>query len=213
MDESVEALIETQEDLEAGEIGILPWFLRQIKQYSFAEVEDGVLTPSFDLPEGFIREVEGPAMYIRGHPALKTNYFPLRMAENGRVPTYIFDTIAYYFDTERIYFDRIAADDRSIPTVADFIYYKADQILTTDIENAWLKYASQLMIGLAGRKLSGVRDTQARNRFEDMRQSGARAIRRQNASHIFSGKKPVFGLNEEVQFNRVARYNDYDDGQ
>lgn len=78
---------------------------------------------------------------------------------------------------------------RIFPTPDDeytlkFIYYKKDTVLSSNVENGWLKWAPYLLMGKAGQLLSagGLRDTGATQVFMGWEQQGAIALHAQNVA-------------------------------
>lgn len=169
-DRIISRLQEAQRDLEKGKT--LPRFLLQ---------EDQALTllagtNTVALPTGFLRvDSENPPHYT---PAASDEPF--------------------FISWKRTYADALAAnssDTAAGPKVAvlrkstiDFIvtadvtynlvwsYYKAADVLTTDIENAWLANAPEWLIGEAGwRFAQDKRDKDAMTLFENLRKSGRAA--------------------------------------
>jgi hypothetical protein len=58
-----------------------------------------------------------------------------------------------------------------------FDYYKAADLLTSDIENAWLLYAPELLIGEAGVRIAAdLRDADAVSLFNQMRNEGRQTL-------------------------------------
>lgn len=171
-------LQEAQRDLEQGKT--LPRFLIQEDQNLVLPAGER----SVPLPTGFIREDdENRLHYTSLDSHLPTYLMPLR-----------------YYDAVR----RVMADQRpdqpsqstGVPTTyvvrkstVDFItfadidytliwnYYKADSILTTDVENLWLANAPEWLIGEAGYRIAqDLEHDRGMQKFDDMRQRARAAL-------------------------------------
>lgn len=165
-------LQEAQRDLERGKT--LPRFLLQENQT--LSLLSGASTAA--LPAGFLRESDENRLHYFG-------------AASSRA---IFLSRRYYIDAV----DAQLNDDVELPvaptvyvmrkTTIDFIttananytlywdYYKAADILASDIENAWLAGAPEWLIGEAGYRLAmDVRDADAVTLFNSMRTAGRAA--------------------------------------
>lgn len=176
----IDTLQEAQRDLEKGKT--LPKFLIQ---------EDQTLTlvagqHSVALPTGFLRDVDETR--IRYYET--TNSVRPRFLKR----TYMDDAIlASSFRSETdpetparnrapsVYVIRRATID--FITVANqnytlfWDYYKADQVLSSNIENLWLANASEWLIGEAGARLAAdLGNQQAAASFEAMRTKGRAAV-------------------------------------
>lgn len=167
------ALQEAQRLLEHG--NTLPRFLLQENQT--LALASGAHTVA--LPSGFLREADDPQMH----------YF----ASGSDVPVFV--PRKYYTDAARAQLteDTTQASPPVVwvlrNTVVDFVlpanqnytmywdYYAAADELTADIENAWLAYAPEWLIGEAGRSIAlDLRDRGAVELFGDLRQRGRAAI-------------------------------------
>jgi hypothetical protein len=74
------------------------------------------------------------------------------------------------------------------------IYYAKDQVLTTNIENQWLKVVPDLIMGKAGRFLcTGLRDAGAKTEFERMESDGMASLIRANTEQEVSNTTPQMG--------------------
>lgn len=158
--EIVAALQDSQAELEQ-EVE-LPWFLiSEISSITTTAAEERI-----PVPTDFLREVDGDALWYYNSTATadedkwvelgkdKTDF--LRATLPGSGPPE-----AYSLQGEQF---------RIFPTPDDtytikLVYYKQDQVLTSNVENQWLKYASDLMIGEAGVKIAIARRDQAAMQF------------------------------------------------
>jgi len=75
-------------------------------------------------------------------------------------------------------------------------YYKAAELLTSNVENAWLKYAPDLIIGLAGIKIAGpLRDKGALEVFSTQYKMGQGSFMGQKVEDELAGRGLVMGRN------------------
>ena len=203
--ESLDAIREAQEDAEAGELGFLPWFLRRTAGYTLPPGEKDLA-----LPDGFIREYdhEKYALWLEGAgPARRVPYF-----SPSRAGTLKSNRPVYWVDENVMKLDRRF----DVEIRAEFLYYKRDTVLNSNVENSWLQHGSKYIIGAAGLKLAGVRDEIARETFETMQQSGAGNLLRADTAYRTGSHKPQFGDGLDRDFRDTdsgsIRYNDYDLG-
>lgn len=186
--EIIDALQDTQVELERDPF--LPWFL--ISEVTSASTVDG--EERVALPTGFIREYEDDALwYFDGTAAVDEQWSELVKDDiqflrglhpgEGKPQAYALDEL--YF--------------RIFPTPDDAytlktIFYKADTTLSTDVENAWLQYAHELMIGEAGLKLAvPLRDREAEVRFERMASRGRNRLITETEARAGEGRRYVMG--------------------
>ena len=191
VDEVEQCIREAQEDLENGELGLLPWFM--MTTYNFVIPASG-LPETVNLPDDFVREVAREAVYPRSVGARVLDGRVQRVAyipQTGEVVT-VEDGIstrppvvmAYWVNPSvgnngAMVFDRPVEEDAGM----QLLYYSAQAVLNSDVENGWLKNASLVMIGLAGLKTAGLKNTTARQAFGDIQQAGRSALIRQNAAY------------------------------
>jgi len=173
----ISRLKEAQRDLEKGKT--LPRFLL---------VEDQTLSlvsgdHTVAIPTGFLRESD----------ETRIRFFP----EDATLP--IFLDRRYYIDAVQSNLhgtDLTTSDDPVAPSVyvlrtatIDFItvadqnytlywdYYKAADVLSTNIENLWLEFASDWLIGTAGLRLArSLRNPDAVAEFQALQQEGRAAV-------------------------------------
>lgn len=162
-------LQEAQRELERGKS--LPWFL--IEEDDTINLSEGANEVS--LPDRFIRETEYPTMRYTDSDG-----------NNVRVPKKDFnDALDAYGDSDdsapkvyallkdSFYFFPTADDDYTLT----LSYYKGAQVITSNIENAWLEHAPEWLIGEAGIKIAlDTRDQDAMKIFTDMRDKARDAI-------------------------------------
>ena len=177
--EIITALQDAQDELEGGQE--LPWFLRS-EVSSITTVADEERVP---LPSNFLREWEDDHMWVYDaaateaadvwKPLLKLSLDQMRLDYPGTGEPKAYATSGLYW---RI--GPVPDDVYALKT----IYYKADTVLTSDVENMWLKYASDLMIGLAGQKISvPSRDAEAFAAFQQMEIKATNRLLIENIQH------------------------------
>jgi hypothetical protein len=187
--EIVEELQDAQIDLELrpGK----PWFL-------LSEESTTTTTPNDDrvlVPADMLEEHEdGGLEYVPSDPdelpvklkkdewqVLKKNF---RETANG--PPKAYALVGQYF--------RLLPPPDLAYTLR-FIYYKKALLLTSNIENEWLKYAPRLLMGIAGMKIAGgpIRDTVAYNLFQGWEQQGTVALINQNTAREMANMELQMG--------------------
>ena len=145
----------------------LPWFLFQESQI-ILNLSDP--TPEiFNFPEGFLREysedVDIPSLWWQDDagvwkPIPKKLVMSTYLLESSSGPP-----LAYSVVGERIRLWPVPDKEYSLR----LYYYKAADVLSSNIENGWLKYASQLLWGKAGAALAvNFRDSAAVDYFTRM---------------------------------------------
>lgn len=205
LEEAGQALIESQEDAESGELGFLPWFLRSTLR---------ILLPAnsreIPLPNDYLREYDHERYalwFTRAGPAVRVEYFSPSgdgTLKSGR-PCYWVDSAALILD-------------RSFNEAVDveYLYYRRDNTLEEDIENSWLRYGSRYMIGSAGVKMLGLENTNAARLFASMQLEGKAQLLRNDAAFRSGSKKPQFGGGTDREYGDTygysIRYNDLDLG-
>ena len=167
--EIIDALQDAQDELEGGKF--LPWFLES----DYLEFDSTIANEErVPLPENFLREVEGDALwYYRPDAtdaadvwkALTKGFIQfLRVDLPGVGPPQ-----AYGLDAEYFLIFPTPDDAYRLRMKA----YVKDLALTSNIENNWLKHAHDLMIGLAGIKIAmSFRDKEALKFFAAMEITG-----------------------------------------
>jgi len=169
----------------------LPWFLQtEVSSISTVDGEERI-----PLPVDFIREWEDdPLWYFvagTGGDAdewtelAKEDLAFLRSAYPGEGAP-----IAYALDIK--YF-RVFPTPDAVYTLK-MIYYKNDTVLTSNVENQWLKYFPYLMIGMAGRILaSGFRDKDALIIFNVWIAENRARMHIENEARAHAGRRYVMG--------------------
>lgn len=158
----VEALQDAQQTLE--QLDDLPWFLKtEVSTISTVSGEERV-----PIPSDFLRENEDDAMYYFNASAVedvdkwvelvKDDADLLRKVLSGTGSPEAYALSGEYF--------------RIFPTPDDvyplrMIYFQQDTLLTTNIENLWLKHFPLLLVGEAGADIAqSLHDQGATQRFQ-----------------------------------------------
>lgn len=191
--EIVLALQEAQRDLERGKT--LPRFLLQ----EAATVTLTLGASTAPLPTGFLRESdENPPYYFQSGSA-KPIYLERKYLKDARLAWLRDDTTVA--KPPKVYAVRLATFDFIVPSDATYTiymdYYKAADLLTTDIENVWLANAPEWLIGEAGLRIAkDTRDADAVKLFTDMRTAGrAAALADDLARELAFGPLEMGGAN------------------
>lgn len=136
-----EAMQTAQRILERGRT--LPWFL--IEQDAQLSLTEGVA--SVAVPEGFIRSLQDDNLYTLNDGAKVFIYKnSLSWLEKYHATTAAGRPSAYALQSETFYFFPTPDADYT----AYITYYKKAELLTTNVENAWLEHNPELLIGRAG---------------------------------------------------------------
>lgn len=190
-DTIVRRLQEAQRDLEKGKT--LPKFLIE---------EDATL----NLVAGD-HFVPLPSDFLRIDDEVQLHYTPA----TSDIPVFLekkfyTDAVLAYMQTEtaaavpKVYVLRKSTIDFIYPADNDYTllwnYYKAADVLTSDIENAWLANAAEWLIGEAGLRMArDARDSDAVSIFTEMRQAGRAAVFAEDLLQDESGGPFVMGAN------------------
>lgn len=185
-----------QQRLEQGPVR--PWFLKEDRAFTFTIP----LESRVQLPSDFLEEDEDSALW----------YAP---ADGSLDQEIVKDDLDFLVKNQ----GNIAADPTTlvpIPGVPQFyaisgnyfrlfptpdavykirmIYYKQDALLTSNIENGWLKYAPWLVIGEAGIVLAvSARDKVAQAEFARLRSSGGLTLNTQTEARLHANRNYVMG--------------------
>ena len=164
----------------------LPWFLIKDTTLSTTPASRKV-----DLPVGFLLEVDDmPLSYLAADgsqtPLGKEDFDVLHLAykETTGSPK------AYSLVGEQLQLFPIPDAGYSLP----FYYYGQDTVLSTDVENGWLRYASQAIIGETGLMMARfLRDKQAESYFTRELQLGIVKMLTRKISRDSVGRDSVLG--------------------
>lgn len=189
-DKIILRLQEAQRELELGKT-LPPFLLQEAQTLALA-----VGTSSVALPTGFLR--------------IDDQFRPYFLTTGATSPTFL--------SVKRAYTDALDANYDDTPvgpkvmiirrTVVSFVnnadadytivwqYYKAADVLTTNIENAWLANAPEWLIGEAGWRMAmDTRDKDAVTIFDNMRKTGRAAVFGEIVADEESGGPLVMGAN------------------
>jgi hypothetical protein len=183
-------LQEAQRDLEKGKT--LPRFLIQENQ-TLTLLAD---THSVLLPTGFIRESDDNRLHFFNQSSdiaqyLKPKRYSDAVVSNLREQGPVGPSI-YVIRNQTIDFITLA----DVDYVLSWDYYKADAVLQTDVENAWLREASEWLIGEAGYRMAkDLRDADGVQLFDGLRTQGRAAVFGDIIADEDSGGPLIMGVN------------------
>lgn len=189
--EIVNALQDAQVILEQS--SELPWFLKtEVSTISTTKDEERVT-----IPTDFLREwEEDPLWYFNASADDEDKWVELAKEDlsflRGAYPG-AGAPIAYALDEK--YFRIFPTPDEIYPLKT--IYYGKAAILSSNIENDWLKHFPYLMIGEAGRLFApGLRDKAALTQFTQWALEGRALLRVSNEARMHSGRRYIMGGND-----------------
>lgn len=186
--EIIDALQDAQQELEFEPE--LPWFLlTDVTELSTTKDEEKLATPT-----GFIREWEDDALfYFDSAAADEDKYTPLNKDDvqflrgdlpgSGTPKKYaLVDSNFFIFPTpDAVYKIRL-------------VYYKEDTVLSSNVENGWLKNMPTLMVGVAGLKVaSPARDKDAFAEFQRLEARGRALLVTQNNARFHENRSYIMG--------------------
>lgn len=180
---------EAQRDLERGKT--LPRFLLQ--EGATLSLLSGASTVA--LPAGFLREGDNKIRYYdtEGNPTFIFRKYLNDAIEAQALPTGETSAPQIYVIRNTL-IDFITVADQAYTLYWD--YYKAGDLLTSNIENAWLANAPEWLIGFAGKRIAAdVRDPDAVSLFQDMEKSARAAWFADDITLELSGGPLVMGAN------------------
>lgn len=171
-----------------------PWFL--VSEDSFKRVTVG--EQRVPLPSDFLQEHEDGCLYYvpddadgpEDHVLLyKDDYDVLKgnFANEASGPPQAYCILGKYFRVFPV------PDDQYVIRMT---YYKQDTVLSTNVENGWLKYAPFLMMGKAGKMIAGgpLRDAEAMKVFQGWEAEGLLALSGQEtARNVTNHSRQVGG--------------------
>jgi hypothetical protein len=184
----IEQLQDAQQEFEQD--AELPWFLRR----EISSVSTTIDEERVQVPPDFLREVEEDALY----------YFDPAADDADKYTTLVKEELAFlrgdlpgtgspsHYALDGIYF-RVFPTPDEVYTLK-MIYYAKDALLTTDIENDWLKYLPTLMIGRAGQVVAAsTRNPEAVVEFKRLESLGLGLLIRGNVARAAAGRTYVMG--------------------
>lgn len=190
----VEALIDAQRKLENSAVVLpnglrtpVPWFLYEVVPIPLV-VDQG----SYAFPTGFIKEVEDLPPNVE--------------ADNGQeltliktIPVAARDVLVPTEGPPQVYYI-VGETFVVLPTPNDTYTwnlpsYMRDAELSTNIENKFLKWVPDLMIGLAGAEIAGdLRDKSAKAEFQELIVSGGIMLWDQKLSQEMTNRRTAIGV-------------------
>lgn len=178
-----DSLKDTQVELEGSPF--LPWFLlTEVSTASTANAEERV-----GLPTGFLREYEEDALYYFNSDdefvlLVKDDISFLRGSYPGEG-----EPKAYALDDE---YYRIFPTPDAVYKLKQ-IFYKADAVLSSNVENLWLKHAHDLMIGEAGLKQTPLLNPESRVEFTRLSNKGFQRLLNNTEARMHAHRRYVMG--------------------
>ena len=180
-----------QEELEKQDSGLMPWFLET--EYTNGAFATAAAAASVALPTGFLREMDEVrvALFYQDTTISGDQWVPLTKADYDELKTEFGDAA----NGKPEGYCLLGANYRMFPT-PDAAYplkallYMGDALLTSNIENNWLKYAGKVLIGKTGFAVAGwgVRDEAATAFFAKMETEGRDALIRANTARAEAGR-------------------------
>jgi hypothetical protein len=162
---------------------IRPWFLLQEDSLVRTTVGD----ERIEIPQDFIAECDELPLRYRpddyptedevqlrkdAYDVLKKNFAPSTILQNAQQIPQAYARVGNYF---RIF----PLPDANY--MIRLIYYARDTVLSSNVENKWLKYSPDLFVGKAGKLLAtGLRDAGAYGEFTKMEATGYDRLMREN---------------------------------
>jgi len=183
-----------QNQLEMGPIR--PWFLLQEDSLVRTTIGD----ERIEIPADFIAECDELPLRYRpddyptedevqlrkdAYDLLKRNFKPSAILTGSKQIPQAYARVGYYF--------------RIFPTPDNnyairLIYYARDSVLTSNVENKWLKWSPDILIGRAGKLLAtGLRDAGAYGEFVKMEAAGQDRLLRENEEQKHVNTTPQMG--------------------
>lgn len=175
---------------EAGYATEVPWFLRKDDQP--LSLAAGATTIA--LPSDFLREVEDEGPWLADTTSTSSPPTYLAKAGSGAARR----TFIGLTSGPQIYQVR-NTDLFLFPAFEDALtlywsYYGKDVILDTNVENQWLKWVPNLLIGHAGQGFANdLRDKDAAEEFKRMKLEGQRQLMILNVSREVTNRRTSIG--------------------
>ena len=187
--EIIDALKDAQQESERGPD--LPWWLiTEVANRNTVSGEERV-----PLPTNFIREVEGSALfYFDGANTEPSDVWTELKKDCEEFLRTDFPAVGTpcAYSTDKDYF-------RIFPT-PDAVYnlkmrfYKQDELLTSNIENEWLKHEPFLLIGKAGQRIAAsLRDATAIQIFQQQELEAFQRMLRETQARVDANFRYIMG--------------------
>jgi len=188
--EIIDALRDAQVELEEAEF--LPWFLL-VEVASISTTADEERVP---VPSDFIRESEETALWYYDAAAdADARWVELKKADIDTLRNVYQDEtgVPKAYALDQLYF-RIKPTPDAVYTLKLGSYFAQDTVLSTNVENNWLKHVPNLMIGKAGMLVAApVRDANAYGQFQKMESEGMATLIKQNTAREMANRRLTMG--------------------
>lgn len=190
----VEALIDAQRKLENSAIILpngmrnpVPWFLYELVPIPLVAGQS-----SYDFPDGFIKEVEDLPPNVENDDSQELTLIKT-------IPVAARDVLVAVDGPPQVYY--IVGETFVVLPVPDQAYtwnlpaYMKDDPLDTNIENKFLKWVPDLMIGVAGAEIAGdLRDKNAKAEFQELIVAGGVMLWDQKLSQEMTNRRTAIGV-------------------
>lgn len=184
-----------QEELEKQDSGLMPWFLEN--EYTNAAFKTSASSPLVALPTGFLRELDEVrcALFYQD-TTLDDEWVPLEKLDMDEGKTEYGGEVAgkpQAYSLLGVNYRMWPKPDAEYPLKA--LIYMGDAVLSSNIENNWLKYAGKVLIGKTGYAVAGwgVRDEAATAFFLKMETEGRDGLIRANTARQEAGRSRSMG--------------------
>jgi len=183
----VEQMKNVQSQLESD--ATLPWFLRR----NSVGIATSPGNPFINKPVDFIREWDEDPLYLV-YTNTEGNY-RVNLIKDSE--SYL--TARYAMAEAPAGYAEIGEQWKLIPTPVEILtvylsYYARALSLNTNIENAWLKYNSDIIIGRTGLLIAtGLRDKAAMEVFGALAAAGTEKINQQSTAQDEAGTRRIIG--------------------
>lgn len=174
----------------------LPWFLRT----ELDTIVSIANNPNIAVPTGFLKEWQEDPLALKVWNNSNTAQIWRELAKDS--PNFLRTTLQEVSDTATgipVAYSRVGDNFVLFPTpnaifTFRMTYYKEDAVLSTNIENKWLKHLPYLLIGRCGLRVSGaMRDKDAMQSFGLMVQESMARINTWNTELDEAGVRRVVG--------------------
>jgi hypothetical protein len=199
----VAALKQAQRDLEAGKT--LPEWLMTTTPASITVTPGNAFIV---LPVGFLRLHDDHEMYYLNSGGAQVflprrNYSEAYEAQIGSLhdPDSVVTPSTGVYPQVVVYLSNTRAQLFPTPTATTLTsvkldHYAAAAVLDSEMENAWLKYAANYLVGMAGLQVAGdLRDRGAADKFSMMMKMGAQAYFAGVVDAELAGRPLIMGRN------------------
>lgn len=190
----VEALVDAQRKLENSAVILpnglrtpVPWFLGEV-----VEIPLVVDQAEYAFPTGFIKEIEDLPPNVEAEDGQELTLIKT-------IPTAARDVLVAVEGPPQVYY--IVGETFVVLPTPDDTYtwnlpaYIRDAPLTTNIENKFLKWVPDLLIGVAGAELAGdLRDKSAKAEFQELIVAGGIMLWDQKITQEMTNRRTAIGV-------------------